>query len=53
MRARRGCEIYITERIVAFIYSGPAEKKLNKIFSYNSGCLTVIIRLLFNPPDAL
>ena len=27
--------------------------KLNKIFTYNSGCLAVIIRLLFNSPGAL
>ena len=28
-------------------------KKMSKTFSYNFGCLAVIIRLLFNPLDAL
>ena len=29
------------------------QKKLNKTFSYNSGCLAVIIWLLFNPHNAV
>ena len=32
--------------------TGLAEKN-NKTFIQNSGCLAVIIRLLFKPPDAL
>ena len=32
----------------------PSEpKKMNKTFSYNFGCLAIIIRLLFNPLNAL
>ena len=33
--------------------TGLAEKKMNKTFSYKSGCLAVIIRLLFTRTDAL
>ena len=29
---------------------GGPKKKLNKAFSYTSGCMAVIIRVLFNPP---
>ena len=34
-------------------YTRWAEKKMNKTSTYNSGCLAVIIRLLFNQPNAL
>ena len=37
--------------IIFWTWSWWAEK--NNTFSYNSGCLAVIIRLLFNPSDGL
>ena len=45
----------MSKLVQSFIfYNIPGKpKKLNKAFSYNSGCLAFIIRLWFNPPDAL
>ena len=38
---------------IAYCIYRVVRKKLNKTFSYNSGCLAVIIRLLFNSHDGL